>query len=77
MELTKDGKATVSTIRSKDEVIVQTGTYQMDGDKITVVLTADGKETKELWEIKSFKGKTLEIDGFRGIKNDPYTFKKR
>jgi uncharacterized protein (TIGR03066 family) len=58
IEFTKDGKLTISA-KVEGKPVTLKGTYTVDGDKLTVVLAANGQEHKEIMTLKTLTDKTL------------------
>src|SRR5262249_26020589 len=58
VEFTKDGKVKVKA-KVEDKDVYREGTYKVDGDKLTLVLKRDDKESKTIISIKKLSDKEL------------------
>jgi uncharacterized protein (TIGR03066 family) len=57
---TKDGKMTI-TFKVENETVTVKGTYQIDGEKLTIMHKDEGKEIKETMTIKTLTDKALVV----------------
>jgi len=58
VEFTKDGKVKVKA-KLDDKDVHREGTYKVDGDKLTLVMKRDDKESKTIISIKKISDKEL------------------
>src|SRR5262249_20172026 len=61
IELTTDGKVTVKT-KDEGKDVQREGTYQVDGDKFTVVMKRNDKESKTIASIKKNSDTELVLE---------------
>ncbi len=70
MEFTKDGKLKIS-FKAGEKTITLDGTYEIDGDKISVKMKVGDEEKKDSGTIKTLTDKSLVIVDTKG-KADEY-----
>jgi uncharacterized protein (TIGR03066 family) len=65
IEFTKDGKVKIMVDKDGKPFMVE-GTYEVDGDKLKVVLKFDGQEMKQTMTIKTLTDKELATEDEKG-----------